>query len=70
MSRAATRRWIKQAVKETGCTCAPFALAKDAYPRCGSNNCYGAADVLLEDGDGNGAVMCVDHYLIHARGCK
>ena len=68
MSRAATRRWIRQAVKETGCTCAPFALAKDAYPRCESGNCYAPADVLLEDGDR--AVMCVDHYLIHAKGCK
>jgi hypothetical protein len=69
MSKAVTRRWIKQAVKETGCTCAPFALAKDAYPSCESN-CYAPADVLLEDGDDNGAVMCLDHYLIHARGCK
>jgi len=61
----------RAAIKEhDACGCAPYPLRKDAYPRCGHGDCGGPADILLEDGDDNGLVLCVYHYILHARVCE
>ena len=64
------RTSLKRKLRKAGCKCAPFLLTEDAYPSCDVDGCRGPADVLLEGGDENGTVICVPHFLEHAKACK
>ncbi len=62
------RTSLKRKIRRAGCTCAPFLLG--AYPSCEVDGCRGPAEVLFEDGDEMGTVICVPHFLEHAKACK
>jgi len=70
--RAERKKIVKRAVEEMGCACAPYVLSREGsenYVKCGMD-CYAPAEILLEDGEDAGSVLCTQHFVRHAVDCK